>query len=63
MITNPEDELLFSVAGARGVVGKSLNVDVVTRLTLAFCSTLPEGPVVIGRDTLTLDGVEFARVQ
>ena len=45
------DKLLFSVAGARGIVGKTIDVDVVTRLTLAFCSILPDGPVVIGRDT------------
>jgi phosphomannomutase len=45
------DRLLFSIAGARGIVGKTIDVDVVTRLTLAFCSILPEGDVVIGRDT------------
>jgi phosphomannomutase len=43
--------LLFSVAGARGIVGKTIDVDVVTRLTLAFCSIVPEGDVVVGRDT------------
>ena len=45
------DRLLFSVAGARGIVGKTIDADVITRLTLAFCSTLPDGPIVIGRDT------------
>ena len=45
------DKLLFSVAGARGIVGKTIDADVVTRLTLAFCSTLPEGDIVVGRDT------------
>jgi phosphomannomutase len=44
-------QLLFSVAGARGIVGQTIDADVVTRLTLAFCSTLPSGPVVVGRDT------------
>ncbi|MDH4038480.1 MAG: phosphoglucosamine mutase [Candidatus Krumholzibacteria bacterium] len=44
-------KLLFSVAGARGIVGETIDVDVVTRLTLAYCSTLPDGPVVVGRDT------------
>jgi phosphomannomutase len=44
-------KLLFSVAGARGIVGESIDVDVVTRLTLAFGSVLPPGPIVIGRDT------------
>lgn len=45
------DKLLFSVAGARGIVGETIDVDIVTRLTLAFCATLPEGDVVVGRDT------------
>jgi phosphomannomutase len=45
------DRLLFSVAGARGIVGETIDVDVVTRLTLAFCSILPEGEIVVGRDT------------
>ena len=44
-------KLLFSVAGARGIVGESIDVDVVTRLTLAFGSVLPPGPIVVGRDT------------
>src|SRR5262245_27209577 len=44
-------QLLFSVAGARGIVGKTIDADVVTRLTLAYCSILPDGPVVVGRDT------------
>lgn len=44
-------QLLFSVAGARGIVGKTIDADVVTRLTLAYCSILPNGPVVVGRDT------------
>ena len=51
MVQDPEDRLLFSVAGARGIVGKSFNVDVATRLGLAFCSILPGGSVVVGRDT------------
>jgi phosphomannomutase len=45
------NQLLFSVAGARGIVGKTIDADVVTRLTLAYCASLPEGPVVVGRDT------------
>ncbi len=44
-------QLLFSVAGARGIVGQTIDADVVTRLTLAYCSILPTGPVVVGRDT------------
>lgn len=45
------EQLLFSVSGARGVVGKTIDVDVVTRLTLALCSILPDGEIVVGRDT------------
>ncbi len=45
------DRLLFSVAGARGIVGRTIDADVVTRLTLAYASILPKGPVVVGRDT------------
>jgi phosphomannomutase len=51
MMQNPQDKLLFSVAGARGIVGRGLDIEVVTRLTLAFASVLPDGPVVVGRDT------------
>lgn len=51
MTQNPQDKLLFSVAGARGIVGRGLNVEVVTRLALAFSETLTPGPIVVGRDT------------
>ncbi|UCH85206.1 MAG: phosphoglucosamine mutase [Candidatus Latescibacterota bacterium] len=51
MIQRPSGNLLFSVAGARGIVGEGLNVDVVLRLTLAFCANLPGGDIVVGRDT------------
>ncbi|MFH1755535.1 MAG: phosphoglucosamine mutase [Candidatus Latescibacterota bacterium] len=44
-------KLLFSVAGARGIVGESIDEDVVKRLTLAFGSIMPPGTIVIGRDT------------
>lgn len=51
MIQKRKDDLLFSVAGARGIVGRGMNIDTAVRLTLAFCSKLPAGSVVIGRDT------------
>ena len=51
MIQKPQDTLLFSVAGARGIVGKGMNVEVATRLAAAFGAVLPEGPIVVGRDT------------
>jgi phosphomannomutase len=53
-------QLLFSVAGARGIVGQTIDAEVVTRLTLAYCSILPQGPVVVGRDTRP-SGESFAQ--
>lgn len=44
-------KLLLSVAGARGIVGQGIDEDVVRRLTRAFCATLPDGAIVVGRDT------------
>ncbi len=44
-------QLLFSVAGARGIVGQTIDADVVTRLAAAYCAILPPGPVAVGRDT------------
>jgi phosphomannomutase len=51
MIENLQDKLLFSVAGARGIVGRGIDVNVVSRLSFAFASVLPPGPIVVGRDT------------
>lgn len=53
-------KLLFSVAGARGIVGESLDEDVVERLALAFGTIMPPGPIVIGRDTRP-SGVALSR--
>lgn len=44
------DSLIVSVSGLRGVVGSSLTPDVAARYAAAFATTLPPGPVVIGRD-------------
>jgi phosphomannomutase len=55
-----ESKLLFSVAGARGIVGESLDEDVVERLALAFGTIMPPGPIVIGRDTRP-SGVSLAQ--
>lgn len=61
MIQKPRGDLLFSVAGARGIVGQGLTVDVATRLGLAFCSNIPPGPVVVGRDTRPSgESIQFA---
>ena len=51
MIQKRKENLLFSVAGARGIVGQGMTIDTAVRLSLAFCSTLPRGSVVVGRDT------------
>jgi phosphomannomutase len=51
MIQKRKTDLLFSVAGARGIVGRGMTIDTAVRLTLAFCSRLPAGSVVVGRDT------------
>jgi phosphomannomutase len=45
-----EEPLIVSVSGLRGVVGGALTADVAVRYVLAFESTLPRGPLVIGRD-------------
>jgi phosphomannomutase len=44
------DPLIVSVSGLRGVVGASLTTDVATRYAAAFATTLPPGPIVLGRD-------------
>lgn len=44
------DDLKISISGIRGVVGASLTVDRFLRWILAWEKTLPEGPIVLGRD-------------
>lgn len=43
--------LRISVSGIRGVVGDGLDAVTVARWAAAFGAWLPEGPVVVGRDT------------
>ncbi len=43
-------ELIISVSGLRGIVGRTLTPEVAARYAGAFCRVLPEGPVVLGRD-------------
>lgn len=62
MIENPQDKLLFSVAGARGIVGRGLDVGVVARLSLAFTTILPPGPIIVARDTRPSGGSLLAAV-
>ncbi len=46
----PDEPLIVSVSGLRGVVGASLTADVAVRYVHAFAATLPPGAIVIGRD-------------
>lgn len=43
-------ELIISVSGLRGIVGKTLTPEVAVRYTAAFAEELPPGPVVVTRD-------------
>lgn len=43
-------ELIISVSGLRGIVGKTLTPDVAVRFVAAFAGKLPEGPIIVGRD-------------
>lgn len=47
---SPDEPLIVSVSGLRGVVGATLTPEVAVRYVHAFAATLPPGPVVIGRD-------------
>ncbi len=46
-------EPIISVSGLRGIIGSELTPLIATRYIAAFCSTLPRGVVVIGRDGRT----------
>lgn len=43
--------LKISISGIRGIIGDGLDAESVTRYAAAFGSWLPEGPVVVGRDS------------
>ena len=43
-------ELIISVSGLRGIVGKALTPEVAVRYAAAFAQTLDEGPIVLTRD-------------
>lgn len=49
-LTAVTDELIISVSGLRGIVGRSLTPDVACRYAAAFAGLLPAGPVVVTRD-------------
>ncbi|HYM82256.1 MAG TPA: phosphoglucosamine mutase [Candidatus Limnocylindria bacterium] len=42
--------LMISVAGVRGIVGRSLTPPVLARFAAAFACEQPKGPIVVGRD-------------
>ena len=46
----PAAPLMISVAGVRGVVGRSLDPPGIARFAAAFAQVLPAGAVVVGRD-------------
>ncbi len=43
-------QLIISVSGLRGVVGRALTPEVAARFACAFASGLPAGPIVLARD-------------
>ncbi|HUU43882.1 MAG TPA: phosphoglucosamine mutase [Planctomycetota bacterium] len=47
------DELMIGVSGVRGVIGRSLTPELVTRFSMAFGTYMKGGTVVVGRDTRT----------
>jgi phosphomannomutase len=51
-MTAPDNTLMISISGIRGIAGKSLTPEVVTRFAQAFGTWLPPGSaVVVGNDT------------
>src|ERR1041385_7356977 len=48
--SDTSDELMISVAGIRGIVGRSLTPPVVSTFVAAFAATMGPGPIVVGRD-------------
>ena len=44
-------ELMISVSGVRGIIGKTLTPELITRFAMAFGTYLHGGTVLVGRDT------------
>jgi len=55
-------ELIISVSGLRGIVGKSLTAEVAARYASAFAADFPEGPIVVTRDGRTTGAMLAAAV-
>jgi len=47
------NSLMISVSGVRGIVGKTLTPEIVTRFSAAFSSFTGKGTIVVGSDTRT----------
>ena len=45
------DSLMIGVSGVRGVIGRSLTPELVTRFSMAFGTYMKSGTIVVGRDT------------
>lgn len=45
------DSLMIGVSGVRGVIGRSLTPELVTRFAMAFGTYMKSGTIVVGRDT------------
>lgn len=44
-------EPIISVSGLRGIIGESLTPEIAARYVLAFAAGLPEGEILVGRDS------------
>lgn len=53
--------LMMSISGVRGLLGESMNPEIVSRFAAAFASRLDGGTVVVGRDT-RVSGIYLAPV-
>ncbi len=54
--------LRVSISGIRGVIGDGLDAVTVTRWASAYGAWLPDGPVIVGRDTRTTGPMVFDAV-
>src|SRR2546428_13689896 len=51
MSNNRTSDLMISISGVRGIVGRSLTPELLVRLGEAFGTYMHSGRVVVGRDT------------
>jgi phosphomannomutase len=55
-------QLIISVSGLRGIVGKTLDPEVAMRYTRAVAAELPSGPLIVARDGRATGGLLLATV-